>query len=393
MVSAGFLDEAGLKQNLRKRKAAGLYRSPEVIERFKGSGIRIGSAWLVNFSSNNYLGLARHPRVIQKASAALKFWGNGSGASRLLSGNLKIHRDLEEGIARFKKEEAALIFSSGYLANLGVVTALLNEKDLVLADRYNHASLIDAARLSKAKFQVYPHRDVTVLESLLARAKGFRRKLVMTDGYFSMDGTVAPLDRLSEVCRRHAAALMVDEAHSTGVFGKTGRGLTEHFRLEGKVEIVMGTLSKALGSVGGFVTGKFILRETLVNHSKEFIYTTAPSPGASAAALASLELLEKKSQIRNKLWRNTERARRGLLEAGFDLMDSEGPIIPVKIGDTKKTIAIKAFLIQEGIFAPAIRPPTVPKGSDRIRLSVTAEHDERDLEKMIKAFKKVRAKF
>lgn len=386
-------DEAGLKRDLTELKVAGLYRAPKIIGRVEKTQIRLGRARLVNFSSNNYLGLARHPVVVQKASIALRSWGSGSGASRLLSGNLKIHCDLEDKIARFKKEEAALIFSSGYLANLGVVTALLGKEDLVLADRFNHASLIDAARLSKAKLWVYPHRDAAVLEDLLARAKGFRRKLVMTDGYFSMDGTVAPLGRLSEICRKRGATLVVDEAHSTGVFGKTGRGLTEHFGLEGKVGVVIGTLSKALGSVGGFVAGKSVLKETLINRSKEFIYTTAPSPAASAAALAALRLLEEKPEIRNKLWSNAARARRGLLEAGFDLMGSEGPIIPIQIKDTKKAMAMQEFLFHEGIFAPAIRPPTVPRGTDRIRLSVTAEHEEADLNRLLEAFKKAKDKF
>ncbi len=397
MGPAVLLEEAALKKELKSLKVAGLHRAPETIHGFRGSQIRIGSDWLINFSSNNYLGLAQHPWVIQETAVAIKKWGTGSGASRILSGNLQIHRQLEDRIASFKNEEAALIFSSGYLANLGAVTALLNETDLVLADRYNHASLIDAARLSKAKFRVYPHRDITALEKLLAAApasggKGTRRKLVTTDAYFSMDGTVAPLNKILEVCRRHGASLLVDEAHSTGVFGRTGRGLTEHFGVSGKIDVVMGTLSKALGSVGGFIAGKAILKETLINRSKEFIYTTAPSPAASAAALASLEFIEKNPNLRKKLWINIDRARRGLSEAGFDLMDSEGPILPILIGDTKKAVAMKAFLAKEGIFAPAIRPPTVPKGTDRIRLSVTAQHSESDIERLLNALKKARAK-
>jgi len=337
--------------------------------------------------------LATHPRIAGKAAAAVRVWGTGSGASRLLSGNLSIHAELEKKLAVFKREETATVFSSGYLANLGVVTALLNEKDVVLVDRLNHSSLIDAARLSGAKLRVYPHRDVSSLDRFLAGAKGFRRRLVLTDAYFSMDGDIAPLDKLLEVCRRHDTFLMIDEAHSTGVFGKSGRGLTEHFGLTGKIDIVMGTLSKALGSVGGFVAGSTTLREYLVNRARTFIYTTAPSPSASAAAIASLDLIQKEPRLRRKLWDNTRFVREGLAALGFSLMGSEGPIIPVLVGDTQRTLRFGEFLRQEGIFAPAIRPPTVPKGTDRIRLTVTAAHERKDLEKLLAVLKKARAKF
>lgn len=358
-----------------------------------GSRIRIGTRTLVNFSSNDYLGLSRHPFVIQRASEALATWGAGSGASRLLSGNLAIHEELEKRLALFKKEKAVRIFSSGYLANLGAVTSLLNEKDLVLSDHLSHASLIDAARLSKAKFRVYPHNDPKALDRILAAAGSFRRKLVMTDAYFSMDGHVAPVDRLLEICRKRGAMLMVDEAHSTGVFGATGRGLTEHFGVSGQVDVVMGTLSKALGSVGGYVSGKAVLIETLTNRSKTYLYTTAPAPAASAAALAALDLIEKEKEPLKRLWANTSRLRRGLSEAGFDLMDSEGPIVPVRVGESKKAMILKTLLAEQGYFAPAIRPPTVPKGTDRIRLSVTAAHAEGELDALVKTFKKLRAQF
>lgn len=386
-------EESSLKKEIDELRFRNLYRRPETVRAFRGAQMRLGARWLVNFSSNDYLGLSRHPFVLRKAAEALGTWGAGSGASRLLSGNLAIHEKLEDRIALFKKEEAARVFSSGYLANLGAVTALLNEKDLVLSDRYNHASLIDAARLSKAKFRIYPHNDLRALDRTLAGAGNFRRKLVMTDGYFSMDGHVAPLDRILEICKRRGALLMVDEAHSTGVFGGTGRGLTEHFSLSGEVDVVMGTLSKALGSVGGFISGKSLLCEILTNRAKEFIYTTAPSPAASAAALASLDLLEKKKELVEGLWINVARLRQGLSEAGFDLMGSEGPIVPVRVGESKKALAIKSFLDQEGYFAAAIRPPTVPKGTDRIRLSVTTAHTERQLDGLIKAFKKIKRQF
>ena len=282
------------------------------------------------------------------------------------------------------------MFSSGYMANLGAVTALLNEKDVVMVDRLNHASLVDAARLSKAKLWVYGHRDFSGLEKLLKHAQSFRRRLVMTDAYFSMDGTVAPLDGMFALCKKNNAILMVDEAHSTGIYGKTGRGLTEHFGLSGKIPVVMGTLSKALGSVGGFIAGPALLRETLVNFSREYIYTTGPSPSASAVALEALAMIEKTPRLREKLWRNVRRLRGELRGAGFDLMDSEGPIIPVLISDTKKTLKLKERLKKSGYLVSAIRPPTVPRGTDRLRISVSASHTPAQLTGLVKALKKTR---
>ena len=387
MVTARLTKRSPFKKEIEELKLRNLYRSPETVAALSGSRMCVGARQLVNFSSNDYLGLSRHPFVIQKASEALTEWGAGSGASRLLSGNLAIHEELEKRLAIFKKEKAARIFSSGYLANLGAVTALLNEKDLVLCDRFNHASLIDAARLSRAKFRIYPHRDVKSLDRMLAGAGTFRRKLVVTDAYFSMDGHVAPLDRILEVCKKRGAMLMIDEAHSTGVFGRTGRGLTEHYGLSGQIDVVMGTLSKALGSVGGFVSGGALLSQVLTNRAKEFIYTTAPSPPASAAALASLDLLEKEPARLGDLRSKTLRLRQGLCGLGLDLMGSEGPIIPIRIGDSKKALAVKSFLEAEGYFAPAIRPPTVPKGTDRIRLSVTALHSNGEIDGLVAAIK------
>ncbi len=344
----------------------------------------------IDFSSNNYLGLATHPRVVRAAQTAAKKWGTGSGASRLLSGNLKVHSSLENALARFKKEEAATVFSSGYLANLAAVTALLNEEDLVILDRFSHASLVDAARLSRAKLWVYPHKSLAVLRKLLGKSKGFRRKLVVTDAYFSMDGDLAPLGDLLEVCHENRAMLMIDEAHSTGIFGKTGRGATEHFGISGQVDVVMGTLSKALGSVGGFVAGKHILKECLVNRARTFIYTTAPSPVTSAAALEALRVIQEEPGLRAGLWKNIRFVRECLRGLGFDLSDSEGPIIPIVLGNTAKVLKLSERLKKEGIIAPAIRPPTVPKGTDRIRLSVSVSHSQSDLEKLIGVFKKCR---
>ncbi len=381
-----------LAQDLRVLRGKGLYRQCEVISSQQHAAVRIGHQSLINFSSNNYLGLSTHPRVIRKAVQAAQAWGAGSGASRLLSGSFKVHADLETKLAAFKKEESAAVFSSGYLANLGVMTALLDERDLVLLDRLNHASLVDGARLSKAKLWVYPHKEVAELQRLLGRAKNFRRKLVVTDAYFSMDGDVAPLNSLLEVCEKENAWLLIDEAHSTGVFGDKGRGLTEHFGLSGKIHVVMGTLSKALGSVGGFIAGREVLKETLTNRCREFIYTTAPSPSASAAAIESLKVIEENPGLRKDLWTNIRYLRNHLEELGFSLMGSEGPIVPILIGDTRKAVLFRDFLRKKGIFAPAIRPPTVPKGTDRIRISLTAEHTKEEIKKLLAALKEARDK-
>ncbi|MBI4432277.1 MAG: 8-amino-7-oxononanoate synthase [Candidatus Omnitrophica bacterium] len=347
----------------------------------------------INFSSNNYLGLTTHPRVVSETVRAVRKWGTGSGASRLVSGNLEIHSLLEEKIARFKKEESSLLFSSGYLANLGALTAVAREGDVLLLDRLNHASLIDAAKLSKAKFWVYPHADLKALSGLLDRAKPFRRRWVVTDAYFSMDGDVANLADLRALCRQKNALLMIDEAHSTGVFGKNGGGLTEHFGLSGEVDIVMGTLSKALASSGGFIAGPQALKEYLVNHAREFIYTTAPVPAASAAALAAIEVVEEEPGLREELWRNVTLVREGLKALGFDLLNSQGPIIPIVLGNTARTLDFEAFLMKEGILAPAIRPPTVPAGTDRIRISIMATHSKAELARLLAALKKARKKY
>lgn len=382
--------QESVNQRIAALKEKNLYRSLKVVESAPGPVICIDGRKLLNFSSNNYLGLANHPKIKQAVISAVRKWGAGSGASRLISGSLKIHLALEKKLARFKKEEAATVFSSGYLANLGAVTSLVGEKDLVLVDRLNHASLIDAARLSRAKLWVYSHHDVKALDRLLDRGKNFEKKLVLTDSYFSMDGEVAPLDKLLEICKRHDAMLMVDEAHATGIFGKNGSGLTEQFSLSGKIDVVMGTLSKALGSTGGFICGRAVLKECLINCSREFIYTTAPVPAASAAASAAIGVIENQPLLRKRYWENILYVRAKLKNLGFDLGCSEGPIIPLFIGDTKKTLSIQRFLMRQGIFAPAIRPPSVPKNTDRIRLSVTADHTQDDLNCLLSVLKKTR---
>lgn len=374
-----------LRTGLENQRSKKLYRSPSVFSSKKAPK-KLGR--LVDFSSNDYLGLSQHPALIRAAADAARRWGSGSAASRLLSGNLGIHEELEKKLARLKREEAATVFSSGYLANLGVLQTLLNEKDVVLLDRFCHASLVDGARLSRAKLWVYPHRDAARLSELLARAGAFRRRLVVTDAYFSMDGDLAPLPELSRVCKKQDALLMIDEAHSTGVYGASGRGIGEHFGIAGGADIVMGTLSKALGSVGGFVAGSRLLRETLRNFCRTFIYTTAPAPSASAAAIEALRILEKTPALRRRLWRNVDALRGGLERLGLDLMGSEGPILPIRAGSSERALKTQEKLRQAGFFVSAIRPPSVPSGTDRLRLSVSAAHTDAQIGGLLSAFKK-----
>ena len=378
-----------LEIQLTDIKKQSLYRAPELFTS-KDPTKKLGR--FTDFSSNDYLGLSQHPRVTVAASQALKKWGTGSAASRLLSGNLGIHESLEKNLARFKREPAAAIFSSGYLANLGTIGTLVSDKDVVVLDRLCHASLVDGARLSKAKLWVYRHRNVTQLLELLKRAKNFRRRLVVTDAYFSMDGDLAPLPELIQVCRDTDSMLMIDEAHSTGVYGRTGRGLLEHFGVTGGVDVVVGTLSKALGSVGGFVCGSKSLKEAIVNFCRPYIYTTAPSPAASAAGLEALNVLKENPGLRTKLWNNVELVRAGLTELRFDLMGSEGPIIPMRIGAAADALKMKEGLKKMGFFVSAIRPPSVPDGTARLRLSVSAAHAPRQIAGLLSAFKKLRVR-
>lgn len=372
-----------LDSDLKRLKKLQLYRDPEVFS---------SPSQLIDFSSNDYLGLAHHPRVVRAAKNSVQKWGAGSSASRLLSGNLQIHADLEKALARFKKEEDALVFSSGYAANLSIVTSLLNEKDVVIMDRLNHASLIDAGRLSRAKFWVYPHLDMDALSDLLKRTGSFRRVLVATDAYFSMDGDVAPLNHMLELCESHGALLMIDEAHSTGVFGEGGRGLTEHYQLSSKIPIVMGTLSKALGATGGFVAGDQVLKKWLVNTARPFIYTTAPTPAASGAALEAIRVIHAEPQLRKKLWNNVSHVRESLMELGYDLMHSIGPIIPIRAKGAAHALEMKEFLKKAGFFVPAIRPPSVPRGTERLRLSISSAQGKPEIEALLKIFKKMRDK-
>jgi len=374
-----------LRDELAALKAAGLYRGRRVVDGPPGAHLTVDGREMICFCSNNYLGLAADPRVQRAAAEAIEQDGTGAGASRLLSGTMPRHVGLEAALAQSKGTEAALVFPTGYMANVGAISALIGREDLVLMDRLNHASLIDGCRLSGARLRVYPHRDVARLEGLLQQADGFRRRLVITDSVFSMDGDVAPLPEILEVTRRHEAMLMVDDAHGTGVLGPTGRGVLEHFGLEGQVPIVMGTLSKALGSLGGFIAGSQELIDYLRNRARAFIYTTGLPPACCAAALAALRIIEEDPARLEQLRANTRAVREGLRELGLASRDDPTPIIPVVFGRVESAVAAAEHLRQNEILAPAIRPPTVAPDASRIRLSVMATHSPEDIQCLLRA--------
>ncbi len=363
-----------------------LLRRLRLVESATGPLVTIAGRQAILMASNDYLGLAAHRRLKQAATEAIARYGVGAGASRLVSGTLPPHRDLEAALARFKGTEAALTFGSGYLVNLGLIPALAGPGDLILADRLCHASLLDGCRLSGAEFRVYRHGDLAHLDQLLSRRPARRAVLIVTDGVFSMDGDLAPLPGLLDLAERYEARLLVDDAHGTGVMGKEGRGTAEHFGVEARLPVQMGTLGKALGAAGAYVAGPGSLIEYLVNRARSFIYTTAPPPAIAAAAVAALEVVEREPARRARLWANRARLHGGLAALGFTLGPSESPIIPVLVGEAEPALALAERLWEHGVLAPAIRPPTVPKGTSRIRLTITSEHSPEQIARVLDAF-------
>ncbi|MCG8352362.1 MAG: 8-amino-7-oxononanoate synthase [Chloroflexales bacterium] len=368
-----------------------LYRQPRVTVDGAEPWITINGQRLLNLSSNNYLGLATHPGVKAAAAAATQ-QGCGAGASRLIAGTFELHGILEERIARFKGDERALLFSSGYVANLSVIAALAGPGDLILSDALNHASLIDGCRLSRAECQVYPHCDLNALEALLTQStqsSHARLRLVVTDTVFSMDGDIAPLAEIVELCRRYDALLLVDEAHATGCLGPGGRGLIAQLGLPHSGIITMSTLSKALGGFGACVSGDSLIIEYLVNTARGFIFTTALPPTVIAAALAALDILEREPQRAEQLQAHGAFLRRGLQAMGFNTLASTTQIVPVLVGDSVRALRLAEALRQAGVFTVAIRPPTVPPGAARVRACVMATHEREDIAYALEAFGRV----
>ena len=370
-------------QELEKIREQNLWRELQILEGSRCNKICIDGEQYLNFSSNDYLGYAHHPKVIEEGRKALEKYGAGGRSSRLISGTLDIHAELESELARFKQTESALLFPSGFMANLAVLSTLLGEGDAVIMDRLNHASLIDAAKLSRARVFVYEHCSVESLERVLMRTRSYKKRLVVTDSLFSMDGDVAPLREISKLCKSQGVWLMIDDAHATGILGEKGIGLAEECGVLGQVEIVMGTLSKALGSQGGFVCGSKALVQLLVNRARTFIYTTALSPVSCAAALEALNLIKKESQKRKYLLDLSRTLREKLNQLSNQEILSQSQILPFMVGSTKNALKISAHLRVKKIYAPAIRPPTVPKNECRLRFSVTSEHTHADIQRLV----------
>lgn len=370
-------------------EALGLRRSLKNLDSPQGREIVLNGQMVLNFSSNDYLGLANDDRIKAAAFEAIEQYGVGAGASRLICGNMAVHEKLEEELAYFKNTESALVFSSGYMANTGIISALMGRDDIVLSDKLNHASIIDGIILSRAQLRRYPHADMRALEDILKTFSLAKRKLIVTDTVFSMDGDKAPLKEIVDLARSYEAMVMVDEAHATGVLGAHGGGLVQELGLQGQVDIQMGTLSKAAGCFGAYVCGTKILREYLINKSREFIYTTAMPPALARASCVALQIIRQDDQLRRKLQDNADYMLCALKAMGFDTMNSTTPIIPLLVKDPVRAVELSGHLLKHGIFVQAIRPPTVPANTARLRIAVTAAHTRGDLDKLLNALRTI----
>ena len=375
-----------LTARLAEVKESGLYRRLRAVEGAQDAAIILEGQEVLLFSSNNYLGLANHPALKLAAQEAIERYGCGSGASRLISGSMAVHHELEHRLAALKKIEAALVFPTGYHANIGVLSALMGPDDTILSDSLNHASIIDGCRLSRADTRVYRHADTEHLGELLRACPATGQRLIVTDSVFSMDGDLAPLAEIVALARQYDTWVMVDEAHATGVFGPHGGGLVEELGLTEEVDIQMGTLGKALGCVGAFVAGSHELIDWLVNRARSFIYTTAIPPAMAAAVLAALDIVEQEPERRQQLWNNTRVLADGLRSLGYTLGATRSQILPVIIGEARATMVVAHAILQRGVFAHGIRPPTVPEGTSRIRVTPMATHTQDQLSRTLDAF-------
>lgn len=372
------------KETLTQLRTQGLYRSLLQIDSETSASIKLKGRSVLVFCANNYLGLANHPKLKKAASEATEVWGTGAGAARLVSGNLGLYREVEARLAQYKHTESALIFSTGYMANLGAIGAIVKKGDLILADRLNHASLVDACRLSGASFRIYRHCDTAHLEKLLQKRKSGQNVLIVSDGVFSMDGDIAPLPEILRLADLHDAEVYLDDAHATGVLGQNGGGTAEHFRLSNPRLIQMGTFSKALGGFGGFVAGTEDLMHLLINKARPFIYTTALPPSVLASAHAALELIQNTPGLIVQLWENRTYFYKKVSELGFDTLGSETPIVPILIGSPEKALTFSKHLLEKDILVSAIRPPTVAKGTARLRVTLMATHTQDQIDVLLR---------
>jgi glycine C-acetyltransferase len=378
-----------LTDELNALREQGLYRRLRVLDGEQTARTSVDHHSVVNLSSNNYLGLTTHPRLRERALEAVRRFGVGSGSVRTIAGTMAIHLELEDKLAAFKQTEAAVVFQSGFTANAGTVSSILGRDDFIVSDELNHASIIDGARLSRATIKVFPHRDVAAARRILEEVPRGRRTLLITDGVFSMDGDLGPLASLCDLADEFGCIMMVDDAHASGVFGRNGRGTVDHFGMHGRVDVQVGTLSKAIGALGGYVAGSRALIEFLYHRARPFLFSTSHPPSVAASCLAALEVLESEPDLIARLWDNTRFFKAGLAALGFDTGLSESPITPVIVGDGAVAMRLSDRLFEEGVFAQGIGFPTVPHGKARVRTIVTATHTREELQFALDSFERV----
>ncbi len=373
-----------INEKLLDLKMRKLFKLPLVLEGANEAIVTIGGKKVINLSSNNYLGFANHPKLIEASKKALDKYGVGSGAVRTIVGNMDIHEELDQRLAKFKREEAALVFQSGYMCNVGVIQAVTDRGDLIISDELNHASIIDGVRLSRAEKAIFKHSDMEDLENILKEKRHlYKDVLIITDGVFSMDGDLAKLPEIVKLAKKYNALTYVDDAHGSGVLGENGRGTVDHFKLNGQVDFIIGTLSKAIGVVGGYVSCSKETREWLLNLGRPQLFSTSITPASAAAIIASVDLLESTTEYTDKLWDNANYLKALLKEKGFNIGNSETPITPIIVGDEAKTIELSKKILERGVFASPIVFPTVPRNTARLRLMPTSMHTKKDLQKAV----------
>jgi len=374
-----------LNTDIDHLKEQGLHRSLRIIGSPNKPVFTVDGKDVINLSSNNYLGLTTHPKLIAASVKATEWYGVGTGAVRTIAGTMNLHEELERRLADFKHTQASLTFQSGFTANTGVLQSLLKDEDVIISDQLNHASIIDGIRLSRAQRKVFPHKDMDGLESVLKETQSARVRLIVTDGVFSMDGDIAPMPQIVDLAERYGAIVMIDDAHGSGVLGKNGRGTVNHFDLDGRVQIQIGTLSKAIGSVGGYVAGDEILRDYLIHMARPFLFSTSQPPGVVASCIAAIDVLEQEPEIIDRLWENTRFFKQKLTDLGFNTGRSETPITPVIVGEAPQAMALSDKLFERGVFAQGIGFPTVAKGQARLRTIVSAAHTKEQLQQALDA--------
>jgi glycine C-acetyltransferase len=379
-----------MSEELQKLRDQGLYQKLRILEGEQLPVARFDGRKVINLSSNNYLGLTTNPKLKQRAVEAIEKFGVGSGAVRTIAGTMALHMKLEEKIAEFKNVEAAVVFQSGFTANAGTVQAIIGPEDVIISDELNHASIIDGCRLSKAAIKRFPHKDTDACEKVLKELAGHAgRKLLITDGVFSMDGDIAPLPKLVELAEKYGCIMMIDDAHASGVLGRNGRGTVDHFRVHGRVDIQVGTLSKAIGALGGYICSTREVIEFLYHRARPFLFSTSHPPSVAATCLAAFELLDEEPELVQKLWENTRFFKEGLKRLGFNTGASETPITPIIVGDAALAHQFSRELFQAGVFAQGIGYPTVPVGKARLRTIVTATHTRDELSQALETLEAI----